>query len=424
MMRVRRHSSAAAKTTTHDADGKIKVTPRRNSILGLFQKKEKDGNKVYKRESLKGRNPVDFGEAQRLKEKEENVPKQQKQKPKANTASRRPAPPQRRATAPPETFPFRNRHKTGVLDGRNPIDFEKCDPYGNPIKTKRRSDSSLAGRNPVDFNGVPCDPYGNPLAGRNPVDFDQVNVEADDDTLTCASTSRESVGDGNEACLTCPHCKRRLAKEAEDLAKRQAQAEERLRLAKEKMNRLALEAARKEHLRQEEAERKRKLQEEAARRERILREEAARKRKLADEEAAARRKQEEEDERVRRKEADRQRKLQEEAERCAKCAQAEEAKRIAIHQAELDRLAAEKAFEEAERERVRLEMVERERLQQERIQLAHAETLKREIKKDVPEWTQFKLNQTKRGSVIRNIPGEREKFSLPTYHTPRQPDIF
>ena len=77
--------------------------------------------------------------------------------------------------------------------------------------------------------------------------------------MTCASAKQSSLlSDDNSACLTCPHCKRRLAKEAEDLARRQA--EERLRVANENMKRLALEAARKELKLQEEADRKRKAQ--------------------------------------------------------------------------------------------------------------------------------------------------------------------
>jgi len=40
---------------------------------------------------------------------------------------------------------MKNREKANPLAGRNPADFDNCDPYGNPIRDRY---DPLAGRNP------------------------------------------------------------------------------------------------------------------------------------------------------------------------------------------------------------------------------------------------------------------------------------
>ena len=446
---------------------------RRNTILGLFGgKSNKDdsttGNKddkTYERESLKGRNPVDF-EAQLRKVQEEKEaaaakaktanasrgapppPPPQKTTPPAtsNTSNNRTSSssnPRRASEPPPVTFP--NRTRSSPLDGRNPVDFGKangygggknqskarsttaadnssdslagrnprdfdnCDPYGNPIGTPSRD--SLAGRNPQDFDGVvvPCDPYGNPivvdtkeeeenpLAGRNPVDFDPVEVEqqleAHNSHHTTASRDNTYFVNGVDECLHCPHCQARLQREKDEAAaarRRQREEEDRLR-------RLAAE----EQARRDEEERLPKEAEECRKCQRCQ----APLQNVEDDEAAAAREKEEE----------------EEKERLAKeAAAAAEKERLARIQTEEDEA------EQANNNKFGSKLVHLDGpadRDKEQVDLEHVETTRREIQKEVPVWAKVKLKQTQRGSVIKKKkvpPSEREKFSLPTYHQPRQ----
>ena len=62
-----------------------------------------------------------------------------------------------------------------------------------------------------------------------------------------------------------------------------------------------------------------------------------------------------------------------------------------------------------------------ERSSSETVELEHVETIKREIKKEVPVWAKVKLKTTTGGrDKKKRVPAkEREKFSLPTFHQPR-----
>jgi hypothetical protein len=67
------------------------------------------------------------------------------------------------------------------------------------------------------------------------------------------------------------------------------------------------------------------------------------------------------------------------------------------------------------------DIYERKKHEDEEVDLRHAETIKREYKTQVPEWTKVKLKKTRPGAGSRRKPPpkEREKFSLPTFHQPR-----
>lgn len=206
--------------TDHQAatneEGKIRVTGKKKRF-SLFQKQEEPAVDVdaYPEESLKGRNPVELANKSQPRPRAATPPQT------SRSANRPSGKANRRATwaspssplsgrnpvdfdkageyeknkdASSPTSPLKGRNpvdfdgcdpyggkKPGSLDGRNPRDFDGCDPYGNPVRPQRRR-SALDGRNPKDFDG--CDPYGNSnrpqrrrsaLEGRNPKDFDGCN---------------------------------------------------------------------------------------------------------------------------------------------------------------------------------------------------------------------------------------------------------
>jgi hypothetical protein len=331
------------------------------------------------------------------------------------------------------------------LAGRNPRDFGPTDPYGNPIRPKenslagrnprdfdglidaydnpiRQKDNPLAGRNPVDFDGIPRDPYGNPirpkdvpLASRNLGANDGITngdrglqnkaryAKPDPPAKNDAVAQREKKQEQEHAAKkkmeteTCEEQKRRR----EEASKGAAEEEKRKHAAETLKKNVCNDAAResKEEASREDKERKNAAKEAKAKKA----EDAAKKAKLLEEAAG---------------------KAKVETTRIGKAADAaaRKAKKQEIEFGVKQGGGESSPEDDSRRMSYRGSIAHLKTVpgkQKEDVVLKHAEAINRDTKKDMPEWVNAKLKKNPRRNTISAPPSEREKFSLPTYHTPR-----
>jgi DNA segregation ATPase FtsK/SpoIIIE-like protein len=149
------NSQAAGDETIGLDDDGIEVKIVKKKFFGLIKTKEKPkeekGTNAYSHDTLQDRNPVDFDEIQRQKQREANrkaqlerkkrveeekKKQQQQQQARARAAAAQQQEQQARAAAAQKpdaasSKPAAASRSSNPLNGRNPVDFDKAGGYDN-----------------------------------------------------------------------------------------------------------------------------------------------------------------------------------------------------------------------------------------------------------------------------------------------------